>query len=98
MANHFEVSLENHVIPMLQFVRKAVELQAALREVDDARKLIPRLDETLKNLGCLTDIGQSIEEEISLVLLSAVDMIECYQLQAKDGLERACTAMNEVAA
>lgn len=84
MANHFEVSLENHVIPMLQFVRKAVELQSALREIDGSRRHAPRLDEALKNLGCLTNIGPPIEDEISLVLLSAVDMIECYQLQAED--------------
>lgn len=80
MANtsHFEVDLETHVYPVLHLARMAISMEYMLFEIDSARNMLPGLDEHLKNLGLLTDYGQSVADYADSAILAATHLLEAY--------------------
>lgn len=73
-----EVDLRFHVIPVLHLARMAIGLESMLREIDLSRAQLPHLNETLKNLGCLTEYGNSVAELADTAILSAINLIEAH--------------------
>lgn len=73
-----EIDLELHVLPVLHLARMAVSMEGMLREIDDSRALLPKLDGTLKNLGCLTNYGQSVADHADGAILAAISLLEAY--------------------
>ena len=83
-ARHgLDIDLDLHVFPVLQLARLAIALDDALREVNETRMIAPGLDASLKNLGLMTDIGQSIAVEADMAILSAIDLLKAYQVGPK---------------
>ncbi len=74
-----DIDFHLHVFPVLHLARLSISLQHALREVDETRKMAPRLDESLKNLGLFTDIGQDIADEVDMAILSVIDLLKAHQ-------------------
>lgn len=73
-----EIDLEYHVLPVLQLARMAISLEHMLREIQASRDLLPALNESLKNLGCLTDYGQSVADYADGAILAAIDLIKAH--------------------
>ena len=73
-----EIDLESHVIPVLHLARMAISLEHMLREIDVARTLSPGLNESLKNLGCLTDCGQPVADHADGAILLAINLIQAH--------------------
>lgn len=79
------IDLETHVLPVLHLARLAIALDWALREVDENRKIAPALNESLNNLGLMTDIGQPVAPHADMAILSAIRMIEVYDCGQRKG-------------
>jgi hypothetical protein len=84
-APGFSIDLEQHVLPVLHLARLAVLLEGTLRDVDERRKISPALNESLNNLGLMTDIGQTIASDADMAILSAIHMIEAYDRAQRMG-------------
>jgi len=72
------VSIETQVLPLLHLARMAASLEAMLRGVNDNRRMLPQLNETLKNLGCLTDYGINVSDHVDAAILFASSLIEAH--------------------
>lgn len=75
----FEIDLERHVYPLLHLARMAVVLEKILADIDQSRRILPDLDRTLKQLGCLTDYGISLADHADVTILAAIDLLEAHQ-------------------
>lgn len=73
-----EIDLEYHVLPVLHLARMAISLEHMLRDIQTSRDLLPGLDESPKNLGCLTDYGQSVADHADGAILSVIDLIKAH--------------------
>lgn len=74
-----DVDVEAQVIPLVQLVRMAITAEQALREIDGNRRHLPTLDACLKSLGCLTDLGESVADDVGMVLTLVVQMLQAEQ-------------------
>jgi hypothetical protein len=72
------IDLESHILPVLHLARMAISMEHMLREIDAARALLPKLNDTLKNLGCLTDSGQPVAPDADGAILLAISLLETY--------------------
>jgi hypothetical protein len=70
-----EVDIENHVIPLLQLARIAVEADDYLRNLSDCRKFVPELDDMLKRYDCRTGTDSSLPDHMVMVLCLAIEML-----------------------
>jgi hypothetical protein len=80
-----QIDFEIHVVPLLHLARMAITLEHAVRAVDDNRANLPELDTCLKQLGCITAMGESVAEYAGLALLSAINLIEAHERDRRAG-------------